>query len=167
MSTPGHQEEVKKSVQGRCCLPQTGRKSHSAHSAEWWSCHRSVGWACSPVMVLIPHHRLHISLLSLGQSAVILEYSLLDTLMPWLGLAVPSSESSIPNLQEPIQPLLSATASDCPEHDGLTVCNIINALGDVGSDSLSVLLEVRGVGIGGQLVKYIPICGSETVLQRL
>ena len=51
-------------------------------------------------------------------------------------------------------------SSDC-----LSICDIINAHGYVGS--LCALLEVHGVVIGGHLRKHIPVRGSETALEKL
>lgn len=45
-STPGRKEGVGSSVPGCCCLPQSGRRSRSAGSAERWSCYRSAERAC-------------------------------------------------------------------------------------------------------------------------
>ncbi len=44
---------------------------------------------------------------------------------------------------------------------------IINALGDVGSDSLSVFLEVCSIVVCGSLLEHIPVSGVETVLKCL
>ncbi len=124
-------------------------------------------------MVCIPYHRLRVSLL-LKRWAILLEYCLLASLMPRdrLALAVFSPPHlqlwrQRSSLQEsvdlPCQPRLLVG----PDSDSLCDRYIINTLGDVGSDSLWVLLEVCGVVVCGSLFKHIPVSDVKTVLKCL
>ncbi len=125
-------------------------------------------------MVCIPCHRLRVSLLSLKRWAILLEYCLLASLMPRdrLALAVlrPSSSLALKaafRAFRSCRPPLSATASGWPGQWCLCDRYIINALGDVGSDSLSVFLEVCSIVVCGSLLEHIPVSGVETVLKCL
>ncbi len=115
------------------------------------------------------------SLLSLKRWAILLEYCFLASLMPRdrLALAVlrpsssPALKAAFPSIQKsvdlPCQPRLLVG----PDSDSLCDRYIINALGDVGSDSLSVFLEVCSIVVCGSLLEHIPVSGVETVLKCL
>ncbi len=82
-------------------------------------------------------------------------------------LLISSSKGSVPSLQKsvdlPCQPRLLVGL----DSDSLCDRYIINALGGVGSDSLSVPLEVCSIVVCGSLLKHIPVSGVETVLKCL
>ncbi len=82
-------------------------------------------------------------------------------------LLISSSKGSVPSLQKsvdlPCQPRLLVG----PDSDRLCDHYIINTLGDVGSDSLWVLLEVCSIVVCGSLLKHVPVSSVKTVLKCL
>ncbi|KAI7802780.1 hypothetical protein IRJ41_018385, partial [Triplophysa rosa] len=107
--------------------------------------------------------------------AIFLEYCHLASLMPQARfgpgclhpLLISSSEGSVPSLEETIDLPCHPRLLVGPQSDGLCDRYIINALVDVGSDSLCVLLEVCGVIVCGSLLKHIPVSGLEVPLTTL